>query len=439
VRRWLGRRSNFQIGAAVLLVSAAALSVLFEREIVELKLRPGERIAADFTARPTAEAIRSKVKVAGLKVGKVESMKELPDGKTRVIMKVAEGTRAKLGTEPSAAARTLLLFSGPGRAAYIDLRPGGAPGEFKGVIPPERASLPVELYQVLAALQPQVRESLSNTVQHLDASLAGGGADALRSLVEAAPAPLQALTPVAQGLRGEQNGDLTRVVQHLSRAGQILTEDDGTQLAAVVDSLQTVAARLGQRSADLTAAVDRLPPTLAEAKTTLAKLNGTLDRLDRAAPALMPSIPVLRSTVAAAGPVVAEARPVIAGLRPLVGQLRPVLRDAVPTVRSGTQVLGDIEGPVVDRLNQSVIPRLYGHYGDSPSALYEELGYTVAGLDGVLKYIDDGGGMLRAYVAVDQDGSALSKGSPPPRKPRSAVDAAWASGRLPLTSTWRVP
>ena len=425
---WFGRRSNFQIGAAVLVLTAVTLGVLFNRDKLELALKPGETIAADFPVRPNVEPIQSKVKVAGVKVGKVKSVQDRPGGGARVVMKVAKGTRAKLGTEPRANARTLLLFSGPGRAAYVELRPGGPPGRSPDIIPPERTSLPVELYQVLSVLSSDVRRSLSGALQHLDSSLAGGATEALSGLVEAAPAPLQALTPVAQALTGEQNGDLARAVQHLSRAAQVLTDDNGAQLRAVLDGLETVAARLGQRTPDLTAALDRLPPTLAEAKTTITKLNGTLDRLDQAAPAVLPSVAPLRSTVAAAGPVLARARPVISALVPLLAQARPLLDDALPTVRSGSQVLGDLEGPVLDRLNSNVIPAVNAPYGSADSVLYQDIAYAVTGLDGMLKYIDDGGPMVRAYAAFDQDGSAISTGSSASDRP--SADPLSRSGRL---------
>ena len=416
VRRWLGRRTPFQIGALALVVLAVVSAALMYKPRLQVQLRPGERIAADFPAHYKLEPILSKVKVAGLRVGTVTAVTERRDGTARVVMKVAPGTRAKLRAEPTAHVRPTTLLSGPGMAQYVELRPGGPPGRAPAVIPRNRTTLPVELDHVLEVFTEEARRGLGTTVRGLDTALADGGSAALGEALEAAPPALRPAVPVLTAFQGEQSGDLTSLVSHLGRAADALTANDG-ELEAVVNGLATVASRLQARTPEITATLEHLPGNLAKVEAALQALNGTLTRLQQTAPAVRPAVAELRPLLDQIRPVLAEARPVVADLRPLVTDARPLIEELTPTARLAERVLSNLDGPVLGRLNGDVIPTLLAPYQNpadptlhTGSPLYKETAYAIAALAGVVKYTNANGAMVRVDLVFNEDSAA---GSPP--------------------------
>ena len=412
-RAWVGRRSPAQIGAVGVVVAVLVFGLVMNRDRLQTGLRKGERIAADFPVRPKVIPLQSRAKVAGLGVGVVTGIEDRPDGTSRVVMKVGRGTRSKLGTEPSAAARPTILLSGQGPSTYIDLRPGGDRGRAPDVIPPERTSVAVELDHVLDPLTEDVRAGLTDTVDHLDAALASGTDDALREFLDAAAPTLAPAAPALSALRGEQPGDLEAVIAHLGRAAEVLTEHRG-QLEATVDGLATVAQRLATRSPELVTVLERLPATLTDARSALVDVDGTLNRLERTAPPARPSIAELKLLLQRAGPLLAKARPLLSDVGRLAGGAQPIVDDLTPVARDGQLVLASLEGPVLDRLGRDVVPALLSPYQGSDSVLYQDIAYALAGLDGILKYRDEGGGYIRVSpLTFHEPGYTPWKASPP--------------------------
>lgn len=410
VRRWLGRRSNIQVGVAFAVVFSLIAGAVVNRDRISLALKRTERITADFAGRPRVEPLSSKVKVAGVPVGMVTKVQERPGGVARVVMAVEPGTRAKLGTNPAAAARTVILLGGRGMASYVDLRRGGNPGRAGALIPPERTTLPVELDRILEVLNGDVRNSLQGLVRDLDAALADGGSASLSDLVAAAPPALRPAEGALRALDGEQPGDLYRLADRLGRAAGVLTEHDG-ELEAAVDGLAKVASRLKARSPELSATIHRLPPTLNDADAALGDLRGTLERLEATSPAARPAVEQLRLLVERAAPVLGETRSVVTELRPVLAEARPLIDNLVPTARVAEQVLADVDGPVLQRINDTVVPALLNPYTPSDVPLYQVAAFLVAGLAGAVKYTDDGGPMVRAYPSVNDKALSVSGSS----------------------------
>lgn len=404
--RWWGRRSAFQIGVAFLVLFVVGLGAGFNRSRLQLAASGGETIAADFPVDYKLQKYETRVKLAGVRVGQVSRIEQRPDGTARVHMKVEKGTLAKLGSNPTAAVRPTTVFSGPGLAQYVELRPGGE----RGGKPPDVLALsgnrlPVEIDQLLEALTDPARQGLSGTLTGLDGALAGDGAPALGDFLAAAPPALQPAGPALAGLAGEHDGDLNRLVADLGKAAAALTANDG-ELESVVDDLATVASRLAARTPELSAVIDQLPATLTETRSGLTALAGTLTRLQNAAPAGRRAAAQLRPLLERAGPVLAAARPVLADLRPLVTDLRPLLDDLGPTANLAENVLAGLDDPVLGRLNNDVIPALRAPYQGSDNVLYQETAYLLAGLGNVVSYVNSGGALL----GFDRTGVTLDAG-----------------------------
>jgi phospholipid/cholesterol/gamma-HCH transport system substrate-binding protein len=161
-----------------------------------------------------------------------------------------------------------------------------------------------------------------------------------------------------------------------------------------------------------------MPETLREARAGLTALDGTLTRLQATAPAARPSVARLTELLRKLPPVLQKGTPLLADLRPVVADLKPALDDLAPTAGLLRQLLGDLGDPVVGRLRDSVVPALLGPYTATgrSTRVYEELGYFIAGFDGVASYVNNTGSQLNFYVGLN--GSSLSGGPLPNAAPR---------------------
>jgi phospholipid/cholesterol/gamma-HCH transport system substrate-binding protein len=104
-------------------------------------------------------------------------------------------------------------------------------------------------------------------------------------------------------------------------------------------------------------------------------------------------------------PVLAEARPVLADLRPLAADLRPALDDLAPTAGLLRELLADLDGPVLQRLEGTIVPALLSPYAETgrTTRLYQELGYGLAGLAGVVEYLNSEGSQMNFYIGLNGD------------------------------------
>ncbi len=413
VGSWFARRSKRQLGVLWLVGTIAAGVLLMNKQPILLSMRRGDTITAEFTSRYKVVGVVSKVEVAGVKVGQITKVEELDGGGAAVRMKLDKGTLDALGSAPSAAIRPATFLGGPGLSAYVELTPGGDPGRFDGDrIPKDRTGVPVEFDRVNEVLQESARQGLQTTVAGLDAALADGGKEALGAvLADAAPA-LAPTGRVLDALGGTEEGDLRRLVVQLSRAAAVLTATDG-EIESVVDDLATLASTLADRAPELERSMATMPATLREARAGLAALEGTLSRLQATAPRARPSVARLTELLKKLPPVLGKATPLLADLRPVVADLKPALDDLAPTAGLLRQLLGDLGDPVLGRLRDQIVPTVLGPYTATgrDTKLYEELGFFIAGFDGVSSFVNPEGSQLNFYIGLNGDSLSLGGGS----------------------------
>ena len=421
---WLAGRTRFQLGVLWLVSILVVGALLMNKQNILLSMRAGDTITAEFTSRYKVAGVVSKVEVAGVKVGQITTVKELTGGGAALKMKLDKGTLDALGSKPKAAIRPATFLGGPGLSAYIELTPGGDPGRFDGDrIPKDRTSVPVEFDRVNEALQATARHGLQTTVAGIDTALGDGGKEAIGTMLEDAPPALDPTGRVMDALGGGGDGgaepNLHRLVVKLAKASAVLTATDG-EIESVVDDLATFASTLADRAPELERSIDTMPETLREARAGLAALDGTLARLQATAPGARPSVARLTELLRKLPPVLRKGTPLLADLRPVVADLKPALDDLAPTAGLLRQLLGDLEGPVLGRLSDSVVPALLGPYTATgrSTKVYEELGYFIAGFDGVASYVNSTGSQLNFYVGLN--GSSLSGGPLPNSAPRAA-------------------
>lgn len=385
----LPRLSPLQLGALLLGLALTAGVLLFNKNAIGTALRPGDELvvelARDYRLRPD----QTPVKVAGIPVGVVTGVERAGEN-TMLSLKLDKGTMAKLGTAPSAAVRPTTLLGGN---YYVALSPGGDPGEPAGNVPVERTTLPVELDRVLERVGPAQQEGIQTSVAQLDATLDDRGVAAAKNLVDDAPAALEPAAGVLDALRGtEPADDLSDLVAGLESTGRALAAEQG-QLDGMLAAAAGTADTLDQRREAVADTLADAPQTLSTTRAALRRLDTTLDKLRDTAPTLRDGVQRTAVLVREARPVLAEARPAVRDLEVLAADLRPLLGDAVPVVRQGTDVLADVDGPVVDRLRGPVLTTVLSPYrGETP--FYQELAYMAAGIASASKMTDRNGASI---------------------------------------------
>ncbi|WP_214366566.1 MlaD family protein [Pseudonocardia sp. H11422] len=389
----------FRLGLLAALVALGIGAALFGKNQILTMLTPGESLAAEFGDQYRLKTYVTKVKVSGVPVGVVTGVDRTDRGTALVELKVDRGTRGKLGTTPSAQIRPTTLLGGN---YYVELVPGGAPGESGAVIPRERTEVPVELDKVAAALQPDALTGLQSSTRNLDGFLAGGGSAALQDLARTAPGTLGPAGGVLAAARGTQpDTDLTELVRGLESTSRALAENQG-QLDDVVTGLDSLSGVLDRRGGDIAAALADLPPTLQATGTGLQRLDGTLAELRDTADVAVPVVEELDGLLERVDPVLVEARPVVNDLRSLLTDARPLVDTLSPASQDLTAVLDNLHGPVLDRVNGPILQTVNSPYqGSGPYAgsggdlpLYQELGHMVTNVDNTAAMTESNGAVI---------------------------------------------
>lgn len=386
-----------RLGVILLLVTFLMFVLLFSKGRISTALSSGQTITAHFDGAYKLRKFVSVVKVGFVPVGKVKDVQRADDGSAIVSLKVDKDVLKTLGSKPTATIRSTTLLGG---SYFVELTAGGDPGAFTASsIPASRTKLPVELDKVARALQPAALDGLQATVGGLDQTLAKGGDDALKRLVENAPDTLQPLGRVLGAARGERpTKDLTQIVSGLESTGRVLTRTDG-QVDAILSNLDSTAAVLAGRSTEIGSALDALPATLDNTEAGLADLDSTLATLRDVAGDARPIAKELDKTLETLDPVLKKARPLVADLEDLAKDARPVVAGLVPSAQIATTALQDVKGPVINRVNGPVTTWLYepykgtGEYAmtTTKKAMYQEITYTLVDLDRAASLTDRNG------------------------------------------------
>lgn len=389
--------SELRLGMLVVVVALVAGAVLFQKQRVMTSIKPGETIMADFAQNHRISPFQAQVKIAGVPIGNVTTVKRLDNGHTRMGLKVKADSLKLMGTAPSVAIRPTTLLGGN---YYIDVVPGGRRGEFHGTVPVSRTKLPVELDSIAAALNRPAREGVRSLVDDLGSSLDEDGQKALQDLTANSPKTLKPAAGALEATRGTNPGtDLPRLVRGFESTSRVLSEKNG-QLDSSVVNLAKATAVLDSRRIDMRESLDDMPETLESTEKMLSRLRKTLNTLEDTSDDIRPSVKELDQLLEDLDPVLVKAGPIIRDLRVVARDLRPVLDDLAPVADDLTAVFNNLRGPVLNRVNGQILPTLdsgwegSGLYegNGSTDELYKVIGYTLSNLTQA-NMADDNGAM----------------------------------------------
>lgn len=390
--------SSVRIGAAFLVFSALIGWAAFNKIEVKQWFTPSSTIKANFASQNVIVPYYSKVKVNFVPVGLVTAVDKQDDGTALITMEVDTDIPGKLGTAPTATIRPTTLLGGN---YFVDLKPGGDPGEFHDVIPVAHTTLPVELDKLLRSFQPDALVATRGFVKKFDDTLQGGGREALQRLVSDLPGSIKPTGVVLDALRGTRpNRDLTDFVSGFEATSRALTDKPG-QLHDIARDLGTTSTAFGNTAPAFSSALQQLPSALSTADKGLRRLNTTLDTLRDTADDIRPEAKELGKALDRLDPTIHDAVPVVHDLKGVIKDARPTIEDLVPVSKDLTDVFDDVSGPVLDRVNGPVKDLVLGDYrGKGPFAqtqtakpIFEELGYMVTNLDRATTMDRSGGGI----------------------------------------------
>jgi phospholipid/cholesterol/gamma-HCH transport system substrate-binding protein len=293
----------------------------------------------------------SPVRIAGVDVGKVKKIEAVTEqsgslrtgpspalahgGAARVTMEV-EDKGLPIHKDAELKIRPRIFLEGN---FFVDLEPGSpsAPELDSGAtIPVTQTAAPVQIGDVLTALQRDTREDLQVFLREYSKGLSGGGAEGFNQAIEYwEPAYRNSSLANDATLGEDADRDLQRVLRGQQQTFAALVDDERA-LKDLITNFNVTAGALAREDAALAASIPALRDTLRTAQPALASLNAALPSLRAFSRDALPGVRSSDETLDAALPFITQAR-LLMSERELRGTAR-VLRQTIPDVVDFNQV-----------------------------------------------------------------------------------------------------
>ena len=401
-------------------------------------------------------APRAPVRIAGIDVGKVVKVDRYKDTRMALVtMEITDNGRP-LHRDATLKIRPRLFLEGN---FYVDLEPGTPSADEiddGGMIPVAQTSTPVQLDQVLTALQTDTRTSLQKTLKGLGESLGSEpsaaddadqdpivqgltGGQALNRALDNSLGALRDTAIVQNGLLGEQDHDLSRLIKGASKAVGAVADDEAT-LGDFVSNFNTTVATTATRTPQLVESVRLLGPFATNFNRGLGALNRALPPTRAFARNLLPAVRETPATIAAAQPWLPQATALFSQQEfgGLLDDLAPATKQAARLAHESREWL-----PAIDDFNRCALEVLIptskvkvddGSFSAGVES-YKEFWSSMVGQAGEGQGFDGNGSFLRAAAPggsvtvksgrtnIDRQ-SQLANYTSPPQRTRPAYPSA---------------
>lgn len=364
----------------------------------------------------------SPVRIAGVNVGKVKSVDRYKDTNlTDITMEINEDG-LPIHRDATLKIRPRIFLEGN---FFVDLKPG-SPSTPEvpdgGVIGSAQTATPVQLDQLLTALQSDQRADLQTVLQQfgkaldskptaeqdatLDADVRGKtGAQGLNGSYTYGPDALKGSALVNSALLGTEPHDLSRMIAAIARLATTLRPREQA-LQELIVNFNTTAGAFAAQSSALTQAVGLLGPTLTTADAAFKSLDASLPPTRGFARDFTPAVLETPATVEAAYPWIAQTRALLRRdeLGGLLAQLQPATADLARLEGESLTFLPQLN--VANRcFARTIIPA--GNIGVNDGALstrrgdgsivenYKEFWYGMVGLASESQGFDGNGSAIR--------------------------------------------
>ncbi len=429
-RRRRTGRSPLTVGLIALAVVLVATFLGFTKDIPFTK---GFRVQAVFES---ANSLRpnSPVRIAGVNVGKVKSVEPKEGTDQALVTMEIKDSGLPIHEDATAKIRPRIFLEGN---FFIDLKPGSPSSpklETGDVIKVTRTSNPVQLDEVLTALQGDTRQDLRDLLDGLaqglnsepsaaddrDADPSARGETAAESFNDAykdSPGALRGAAQVNEALLGtEPARDVARLLDGTAKTTGALIRNEG-QLKDLITNFNTTMAAFASEEGNLRTSIRLLAPTLTNANAALASLNAAFPPTRAFARDILPGVRESAATIDASFPWVEQSRKLFsqAELRGLAQDLSPATRDLAKVTDASLDLL-----PHINRTSlcarDVILPT-----GDivvrdeftTGAENYKEFWWTMVGLSGESQNFDGNGSYVRFQPGGGSDTVALGdKDSP---------------------------
>jgi ABC-type transporter Mla subunit MlaD len=421
----LQRSNPLRFGLVLLVILVIAVYFGFTKRI---PFKHGYRLQAVFSSvlniHPSAP-----VRIAGVDVGKVTSVRR--QGSTGVVSLEIQSGGLPIHSDATLKIRPRLFLEGNW---FVELQPGSPSAKTissGGTIPLTQTSDPVQIDQVLAALNTDTRANLQdfligygdaltrkpsaadNAAQ--DPEVRGlNAAQALNRAYHRGPSALRGSAIVNQAVAGTDEHDISKLIASIGKVSGALNVHE-QQLGELFGNFNTFFHNFAAQSASLTATVARLPGSLQSADRALSTLDAAFPPTRAFALAILPGVRQTPATIAAALPWIEQVR---ASLAPSeVGGLAKGLVAATPSLsRLFT------EQPAFFKQNELLskcftkvfFPAGNTKLQDGPNTsgveAYKEFWYSTVGLSGIGQSFDGNGSMNR-FLVGSGGGASLRSGA----------------------------
>jgi phospholipid/cholesterol/gamma-HCH transport system substrate-binding protein len=405
------RRSNpVRFGAVLLLVIAVAIYFGFTKHV---PFTHGFRMKAVFTSAQNI-APQSPVRIAGVTVGQVTSIQR--EGHVGVVTMEISEDGLPIHRDALMKIRPRLFLEGDW---YVELQPGSpsSPTISSGyTIPITQTAVPVQIDQLLDALNTNTRANLQSVLQNYGEALTHKptsaedvtqtpevqGLTAAEALKDAARHGLGALRGgaiVQQAFGGVEAHDISKLVAGLNETSKQLNTNEQA-LGEWVEHFNTTLGAVASQSSSLKAAVAQLPGAVHSLTRGFTALHRTEKPFTSFANALTPGVAETASTVAAALPWISQVK---ALLKPdELGGVATSLSEASPHLASligGQQQLFGQTDEFSKCLTKVFYPagetKLQDGAATTGADAYKEFFYMLAGFAGAGQNFDGNGAFSR--------------------------------------------
>ncbi|HEX2411919.1 MAG TPA: MlaD family protein [Solirubrobacteraceae bacterium] len=366
----------------------------------------------------SANSIRrgSPVRIAGVEVGKVKEVKPHEGSDAAVVVLQIDDAGLPLHADATAKIRPRIFLEGN---FFVDLQAGSpeAPElEDGGTLKVTQTATPVQLDEVLTALQSDTREDLKDLLEALavaltskptsaedaDADPSARGETAAESFNDAyddIPAAERSTAQVFEAFLGvEPSRDLSRLIDGTARTTAALARNENA-LQGLITNFNTTMAAFASEAGNLRTSIAELPGTLESANRALASLNAAFPPTRAFAREILPGVRETPATIEAAFPWIDQARPLM-GPRELGGlarELSPATADfarltdraikLLPETTLASRCARDVILPTGDVIIQDEFTTGVENY--------KEFFYTLVGLSGEGQNFDGNGMYVR--------------------------------------------
>jgi len=412
--------SPFKVGALVLVLLALGTYFGFTKDI---PFTQGYRLKGVF-ASATSIRNSSPVRIAGVTVGKVKSVQAAPGSDASIVEMEIQDKGLPIYKDATLKIRPRIFLEGN---FFVELEPGtpSAPRLNSGdVLPITQTAQPVQLDQVLTALQSDTREDLKAALKGYGQALTyrptaaddlgqepfvrgRSGAEALNSAARFAAPAFRDSAIVQEAFLGTDRRDLSGVIKGLGDVSEALAADERSLQDLVTNFNRTMAAFAGE-AGNLRTTIGLLPGVLRRANGAFDALNAAFPSTRAFAREILPGVRETPATIEAFFPWLDQARPLLGEneLRGLVGDLQPATTDLARLTDATVRLLPqadlvarcfrDIIFPTGDVVIQDTTALTTGEEN------YKEFWYAMVGLAGEGQNFDGNGPYVRFQTGGGQ-------------------------------------